>query len=152
MVFLCQFSGKFFTALNIQHKNPKLYRLALMHRSYVHEQNINKKDDQQERLEFFGDAVLKFIVIALGVLILVGTSVVGITIVRRAQDISVGDKLVADGETLNLYASESTNVKSIDVEEGILFLHMETSTGDMVIGYDLFSGEVVNRVLIDQAP
>ncbi len=88
----------------------------------------------------------------MGVLILVGTSVVGITIVRRAQDISVGDKLVADGETLNLYASESTNVKSIDVEEGILFLHMETSTGDMVIGYDLFSGEVVNRVTIHQAP
>ena len=88
----------------------------------------------------------------MGVLILVGTSVVGITVVRRAQDISVGDKLVADGETLNLYASESPNVKSIDVEEGILFLHMETSTGDMVIGYDLFSGEVVNRVLIDQAP
>ena len=88
----------------------------------------------------------------MGVLILVGTSVVGITVVRRAQDISVGDKLVADGETLNLYASESTNVKSIDVEEGILFLHMETSTGDMVIGYDLFSGEVVNRVTIDQAP
>ena len=88
----------------------------------------------------------------MGVLILVGTSVVGITIVRRAQDISVGDKLVADGETLNIYVSESTNVKSIDVEEGILFLHMETSTGDMVIGYDLFSGEVVNRVLIDQAP
>ena len=88
----------------------------------------------------------------MGVLILVGTSVVGITVVRRAQDISVGDKLVADGETLNLYASESTNVKSIDVEEGILFLHMETSTGDMVIGYDLLSGEVVNRVLIDQAP
>ena len=88
----------------------------------------------------------------MGVLILVGTSVVGITVVRRAQDISVGDKLVADGETLNLYASESNNVKSIDVEEGILFLHMETSTGDMVIGYDLFSGEVVNRVIIDQAP
>ena len=88
----------------------------------------------------------------MGVLILVGTSVVGITIVRRAQDISVGDKLISGGETLNLHASESTNVKSIDVEEGILFLHLETSTGDMVIGYDLFSGEVVNRVLIDQAP
>ena len=88
----------------------------------------------------------------MGVLILVGTSVVGITIVRRAQDISIGDKLMAGGETLNLHPSESTNVKSIDVEEGILFLHMETSTGDMVIGYDLFSGEVVNRVIIDQAP
>ena len=88
----------------------------------------------------------------MGVLILVGTSVVGITIVRRAQDVSVGDQLVANGETLNLYVSESTNVKSIDVEEGILFLHMETSTGDMVVGYDLFSGEVVNRIIIDRAP
>ena len=88
----------------------------------------------------------------MGVLILVGTSVVGITIVRRAQDVSVGDKLVANGETLNLYVSESTNVKSIDVEEGILFLHMETSTGDTVVGYDLFSGEVVNRIIIDRAP
>ena len=88
----------------------------------------------------------------MGVLILVGTSVVGITVVRRAQDISVGDKLVPDGKTLNLYAGESTNIKSIDVEEGILFLHMETSTGDMVIGYDLFTGEGVKRVIIDQAP
>ena len=88
----------------------------------------------------------------MGVLILVGTSVVGVTIVRRVQDISVVDKLVADGETLNLYASESTNIKSIDVEEGTLFLHMQTSTGDMVIGYDLFTGEVVKRVIIDQAP
>tara|TARA_B100000029_G_scaffold64181_1_gene57500 strand:- start:990 stop:1256 length:267 start_codon:yes stop_codon:yes gene_type:complete len=88
----------------------------------------------------------------LGVLILVGTSVVGVTIVRRAQNISIGDKLVADGQTLNVYAGESTNVKSIDVEEGVLFLHMETSTGDMVVGYDLFSGEVVNRIIIDRAP
>ncbi|MBT05424.1 MAG: hypothetical protein CMM32_00685 [Rhodospirillaceae bacterium] len=88
----------------------------------------------------------------MGVLILVGTSVVGVTIVRRAQNISIGDKLVADGQTLNVYAGESTNVKSIDVEEGVLFLHMETSTGDMVVGYDLFSGEVVNRIIIDRAP
>ncbi len=88
----------------------------------------------------------------MGVLILVGTSVVGVTIVRRAQNISIGDKLVADGQTLNVYAGESTNVKSIDVEEGVLFLHMETSTGDTVVGYDLFSGEVVNRIIIDRAP
>ena len=88
----------------------------------------------------------------MGVLIIVGTSVIGVTIVRRAQDISENGRLVTANEVLNLHTGGSEKVKSIDVEEGILFLHMETSTGDMVIGYDLFSGEVVNRVLIDQAP
>ena len=96
--------------------------------------------------------ILKFIVIALGVLILVGTSVVGVTIIRRVQDLSGGERQAIDGEVVHLRTSGSKNVKSIDVDEGILFLHVETSTGDRVIGYDLFTGEVVNRVTIDQTP
>ena len=86
----------------------------------------------------------------MGVLILGGTSIVGVTIVRRAQDISEGGRLAAQSKPLNLHTSEARNLKSMDVEDGILFLHMETSTGDMVIGYDLSTGEVVNRVIIDQ--
>ena len=39
-----------------------LYQYALTHRSYLHQQRKKKSEDQQERLEFFGDAVLKFIV------------------------------------------------------------------------------------------
>ena len=83
---------------------------------------------------------------------MVGTSVVGVTIVRRAQDMSEGARMATEDEPLYLHASESKSLKSIDVEGGILFLHMETSTGDMVIGYDLSTGEVVNRIIIDQEP
>ncbi len=83
---------------------------------------------------------------------MVGTSVVGVTIVRRAQDMSEGGRIATEGEPLYLHASESKSLQSIDVEGGTLFLHMETSTGDMVIGYDLSTGEVVNRIIIDQEP
>ncbi|MEE2694484.1 MAG: hypothetical protein VX884_03260 [Pseudomonadota bacterium] len=86
----------------------------------------------------------------MGVLIIVGTSVIGVTIVRRAQDISENGRLVTANEVLNLHTGGSEKVKSIDVEDGVLFLHMETLTGDMIMGYDLSTGEVVNRIIIDK--
>ena len=52
----------FFEKFNIEPENKLLYQYALTHRSYLHQQRKKKSEDQQERLEFFGDAVLKFIV------------------------------------------------------------------------------------------
>ena len=55
-------SVSFFEALSIDPVDESIYMKALTHRSYVNQNSISKADDQQERLEFFGDAVLKFIV------------------------------------------------------------------------------------------
>ena len=52
----------FFQTFNIEPNDDRLYSYALTHRSYVHQKKKNRRQDQQERLEFFGDAVLKFIV------------------------------------------------------------------------------------------
>lgn len=52
----------FFAAFNIDPNDDRLYLRALTHRSYIHQRRKNKREDQQERLEFFGDAVLKFVV------------------------------------------------------------------------------------------
>ena len=52
----------FFKQFNIDPNQSDIYRKALTHRSYVHQHSISKSDDLQERLEFYGDAVLKFIV------------------------------------------------------------------------------------------
>ena len=52
----------FFEKFNIEPNDERLYLYALTHRSYVHQKRKNKREDQQERLEFFGDAVLKFVV------------------------------------------------------------------------------------------
>lgn len=51
-----------FKDLGIFPKDKTLYEAALTHRSYVNQHKLPKKEDLQERLEFFGDAVLKFVV------------------------------------------------------------------------------------------
>ena len=43
--------------LNIPYQNEKLYRKALTHTSYAHEENV----ESYERLEYLGDAVLELI-------------------------------------------------------------------------------------------
>ncbi len=52
----------FFEAFDIVPNDTRLYERALSHCSYLHQHRIEKKMAQQERLEFFGDAVLKFVV------------------------------------------------------------------------------------------
>ena len=42
----------FFESLNIEPNDERLYQYALTHRSYVHQKRKNKREDQQERLEF----------------------------------------------------------------------------------------------------
>ena len=54
--------AQFFEAFDIEPNDERLYKRALTHRSYIHQKRHQKKEDQQERLEFFGDAVLKFVV------------------------------------------------------------------------------------------
>ncbi len=53
---------EFFETFNIAPTDERLYLYALTHRSYAHQKKKQKREDQQERLEFFGDAVLKFVV------------------------------------------------------------------------------------------
>ncbi len=48
------------TTLGINFKDPKLLRLALIHRSYLNEHSEEKQNN--ERLEFLGDAVLELAV------------------------------------------------------------------------------------------
>ena len=45
-----------------------------------------------------------------------------------------------------------SEVKSIDVEDDILFLHLETSEGIVISGYDLSSGQKVRELRIGQRP
>jgi len=56
------FDESFFEAFHIEPNDTRLYNCALTHRSFIHQTKKNKRQDQQERLEFFGDAVLKFVV------------------------------------------------------------------------------------------
>jgi ribonuclease-3 len=47
--------------LGVEFKDPALLRQAFMHRSYLNE-NLSQQLESNERLEFFGDAVLSYVV------------------------------------------------------------------------------------------
>ena len=95
---------------------------------------------------------MKFIVIALGVLILVGTSIIGVTIIRRIQDMPPSGAEKVSSEITRIHKASGDAVKSIDVEDGILFLHLETIMGVVIMGYDLSTGQEVAKVVVDQEP
>jgi hypothetical protein len=86
------------------------------------------------------------------VLILIGTSVVGVTIVRRLQTISQSEVTAIRGELVRIHSTAGDEVKSMDVEDGVLFLHLETTAGVVIMGYDLSTGQVVSKVVFDQEP
>ena len=54
--------------------------------------------------------------------------------------------------TLELNGLANLHINSIDIEDGVLFLHIEAKTGHMVIGYDLTSGAEVSRILLGSSP
>ena len=97
-------------------------------------------------------SVLKFIVIALGVLILVGISVIGVTIIRKIQDMAPSEAEKLSPKIIRIHKASGDGVKSIDVEDGVLFLHLETTTGVVIMGYDLSTGQEVNKVVVHQEP
>ena len=55
-------------------------------------------------------------------------------------------------EIIRIRKASGDAVKSIDVEDGILFLHLETTMGVVIMGYDLSTGQEVTKVVVDQEP
>ena len=55
-------------------------------------------------------------------------------------------------EIVRIHKASGDRVKSIDVEDGVLFLHLETTMGVVIMGYDLSTGQEVTKVVVDQEP
>jgi len=55
-------------------------------------------------------------------------------------------------EIIRIHKASGDAVKSVNVEDGILFLHLETTTGVVIMGYDLSTGQEVTKVVVDQEP
>ena len=77
---------------------------------------------------------------------------VGITIISRIQDISRSDSDTVSSKSMHIPNATEGDIKSIDVEDGILFLHMETGEGTVIMGYDLSTGQRVSELVISQNP
>ena len=84
-------------------------------------------------------------------LIIIGTTIVGVTIVRRLHDMSEGQVQESVASTVLLSTPHGSRIRAIDADEGLLFVSVETPQGDIVVTVDIASNQVIRRFeLVDE--
>ena len=89
--------------------------------------------------------------IILGVLIIAGLTIIGITIASRLHGMSqdLGKLVIPD--TIPLSAPQGSRIRAVDADEGLLFVLLDTPSGDIVMIVELGSGRVIGRLeLVDE--
>ncbi|MFP6713643.1 MAG: DUF6476 family protein [Alphaproteobacteria bacterium] len=96
--------------------------------------------------------MLKAIVIILGVLIIAGLTIIGITIASRLHGMSqdLGKLVIPD--TIPLSAPQGSRIRAVDADEGLLFVLLDTPSGDIVMIVELGSGRVIGRLELVNEP
>lgn len=93
--------------------------------------------------------LLKFIVIAMGILILVGTTVVGVTIVNRvAARTDAGSETTAQ---IPVSLPEGARIVETALADDRLALRIETKDGPRILIVDLITGTLISTVEIEEA-
>ncbi len=90
--------------------------------------------------------LLKFIVIAMGLLIVSGVTVLGVTIVNRVA--ARGEIASAPPDRIAMSLPEGARIVETVMDDDRLALRIETTDGDQILIIDLASGEVISTVKI----
>ena len=89
--------------------------------------------------------------VVLGILIIVGTTIVGVTIVNRLHDMPEGQIEESIATTVLLSMPNGSRIQAIDADEGLLFVSVQTPRGDIVVIVNIASNQVIKRVeLVDE--
>ena len=89
--------------------------------------------------------------IILGVLIIIGITIIGITIARRLYGMSEDLGKLDIPDTIPLSAPKGSRIRAVDADEGLLFVSLDTPRGDIVMIVELGSGKVIGRLeLVDK--
>ena len=90
--------------------------------------------------------------IILGVLIIAGLTIIGITIASRLHGMSqdLGKLVIPD--TIPLSAPQGSRIRAVDADEGLLFVLLDTPSGDIVMIVELGSGRVIGRLELVNKP
>ena len=84
-------------------------------------------------------------------LIIIGTTIVGVTIVSRLHDMSEGQVQESAVSTVLFSVPHGSRIRAIDADEGLLFVSVETPQGDIVVTVDIASNQVIRRFeLVDE--
>ena len=90
--------------------------------------------------------------IILGVLIIAGLTIIGITIASRLHGMSqdLGKLVIPD--TIPLSAPQGSRIRAVDADEGLVFVLLDTPSGDIVMIVELGSGRVIGRLELVNEP
>ena len=90
--------------------------------------------------------------IILGLLIVAGVTIIGITITTRLKDVSQNDIAVDMPDVIQAYAPKGSQILAVDIDDGFLFVSLAAPEGDIVIIIELKSGKVLRRLNILDEP
>lgn len=90
--------------------------------------------------------------IILGVLIIAGLTIIGITIASRLHGMSQNLGKLVIPDTIPLSAPQGSRIRAVDADEGLLFVLLDTPSGDIVMIVELGSGRVIGRLELVNEP
>ena len=90
--------------------------------------------------------------IILGVLIIAGLTIIGITIASRLHGMSQDLAKLVIPDTIPLSAPQGSRIRAVDADEGLLFVLLDTPSGDIVMIVELGSGRVIGRLELVNEP
>ncbi len=90
--------------------------------------------------------------IILGLLIVAGVTVIGITITTRLNDMSQNDIAVDVPDVMQAYVPKGSQIRAVDIDDGLLFVSLAAPEGNIVIIVELKSGKLLGRLNILDEP
>ena len=90
--------------------------------------------------------------IILGVLIIAGLTIIGITIASRLHGMSQDLGTLVIPDTIPLSAPQGSRIRAVDADEGLLFVLLDTPSGDIVMIVELGSGRVIGHLELVNEP
>ena len=91
---------------------------------------------------------LKFLVIFMGILILVGTSFLIFTIIKRGSDIAASQKSIKDTAPLEINSPNNMKLNSVTYENQNIILKFENNENYIIQIINIYTGKILKQINI----
>ena len=87
----------------------------------------------------------------MGILIIVGMVIIGVTITSRVNDISQNSPSSGLLGKIQITAPEESRILNVEADDGLLFVSLSSPGGDIIMIVEFSTGEIVGTIeLIDE--
>jgi len=91
---------------------------------------------------------LKFLVIFMGILILVGTSFLIFTIIKRGSDMAISQKSIKDTSPLEINSPNNMKLNSVTYENQNIILKFENNENYIIQIINIYTGKILKQINI----